>query len=163
MISLAVSAADTPGELGTLANLEQHNRQQLKFLDIHDDALAQALGSPLPQSIQPPQTYAGPARIIVPTVRTLVNKGEALTLKVIVLDQVGQVHDLPSVSLFWRPMGTGAFRQIDAHHIARAVYKVVLPPARTDLEYYLRAETSSGRDLLWPPTAPSLNQTVVER
>ena len=32
-------------------------------------------------------TYAGAARIIVPTVRTQINKGEALHLKVIVLDR----------------------------------------------------------------------------
>jgi hypothetical protein len=91
-------------------------------------------------------------------VRTQANKGEALKLKVIALDR----QPVKSVVLFWRPMGNGSFRKVDAKHVARTVYKVALPAAGTDLEYYLRAETADGKDLLWPATAPSLNQTVVE-
>ena len=37
MLSRLIAATDTPGELGTIANLEQHNRKQMRFLDFHDE------------------------------------------------------------------------------------------------------------------------------
>ena len=56
-----------------------------------------------------------------------------------------------------RPLGQGSWRQTPATHVARAVYKADLPAARDDFEYYITA----GDSLVWPATAPRLNQTVV--
>ena len=145
MLTHQIAATDTPGELGTLANLEQHNRVLRKFLGASGVALA--------------KTYAGPARLIVPTVRTLVDRGEALKLKVIAIDK----PPVKSVVLFWRPLGPGSFRKIDARHAARAVYNVALPAASGDFEYYFQAEFADGKELAWLATAPGLNQTVVVR
>lgn len=44
---------------------------------------------------------------------------------------------------------------------ARAVYEAKLPLAQDDFEYYVSAETAGGNQLIWPATAPQLNQTVV--
>jgi len=159
LIRFQIAAVDTPGELGTLANLEEHNRAFLQFLGAHDGELAMALGSPLPGAIEPSKQYEGPARIIVPTVRTLVPKGETLALKVFILDR----NPADRASLFYRPMGRGAYREIPVSHVARAVYTATIPPVAEDLEYYIRAETSTGQELVWPAMAPALAQTVVVR
>jgi hypothetical protein len=159
MIWFQVAAADTPGELGTLANLEQHNRTMLQFLGIHDTALARALGSPLPASVGLSHSYSGPVRITLPTVRTLASQGETLQLPVLVLDE----RPARSATVYWRPIGEGALHQVEVKHLSRAVYQAVLPAIQTDVEYYVEVETAAGKKLVWPPTAPALNQTVVVR
>ena len=156
MIGWQVAATDTPGELGTLANLEQHSRVQLKFLTEHDAELEKIAGEPLPDDINLSKAYTGPARLNVPTVRTLAAKNEWLKLKVFALDQ----QPMAGVKLFWRPLGTGAFEAMPLKREARAVYTATLT-AKADLEYYIQAETSSGAKLVWPATAPQLNQTVL--
>ena len=115
------------------------------------------MGEPLPTTAQPGNVYKGPSRLIVPTLRNQVAPGESLSLKVMLLD------NLParSVALFWRPLGQGEFRKLDLKNVARAVYNVVLPPAETSFEYYLEAVTAADQKLLWPPTAPQLNQSAV--
>jgi hypothetical protein len=157
MLGCQVAATDTPGELGTIVNLEQHNRVHQKFLATYDKELAAALGAPLPAAAEPARAYAGPGRIIVPTVRGLVHQGEALKLRVIALD------DAPAgqVELHWRPLGGGSFATVAAQHMGRAVYAVTLPPADRDLEYYVSAVTAAGRRLVWPATAPEICQTVI--
>jgi hypothetical protein len=42
-----------------------------------------------------------------------------------------------------------------------SVDAVSFPALDDDIEYYLRAETASGQTLVWPTTAPEMNQTVV--
>jgi hypothetical protein len=119
--------------------------------------LEAALGRPLPDDAKPSKAYSGPPRLIVPTVRSLAVSGEALRLKVIALDK----QPVKSVTLCRRPLGRGDFQRIAAEHVARAVYAVVVPPLTGDIEYYLESEAADGRKLIWPATAPDLNQTVV--
>ena len=146
-----LAAVDTPGEMGTVANLEQHSRKNLKFLSAHDDLLKEQLGD-LPKEVEPSAAYAGAGRIIVPTVRTQVSKGEALVLRVIVLDK-----DLPkSVSVNWRPLGKGELHQIEMKNVGRATYEAKLPGAKESFEYCVTADK-----LVWPATAPEICQTVV--
>jgi hypothetical protein len=159
MMAFQMAAADTPGELGTLANLEQHSRGTLKFLSAHDDEIVKALGKPLPQSAEPAKVYAGPSRIIVPAARTLVGKGEALNIKVIAIDK----QPVKTASAFWRPLGGNSFHEVAVTHVGRAVYMLSLPPVESDIEYYIQVETATGTKLTWPATAPSLNQTCVVR
>jgi hypothetical protein len=85
MMSCQVAAADTPGDLGTICNLEQHNRRHQKFIEKHDPDLAAALGAPLPADAAPGLAYRGPARIVVPTLRSQAAPGEPLSIKVILL------------------------------------------------------------------------------
>jgi hypothetical protein len=156
MIGWQVVATDTPGELGTLANLEQHTRVQLKFLTEHDAELEKLAGEPLPAELALSKAYTGPARLTVPTARTLATKNEWLKLKAFALD----AKPMASVKLLWRPLGTGAFEEVPLKREARAVYFTTLK-AKADLEYYVQAETAAGQKLLWPATAPQINQTVL--
>ncbi len=157
MMAYQLSAVDTPGEMGTVANIEQHSRGTLKFLNAQDELLTQALGSALPQETEVSKAYTGAARIIVPTVRTQVNRGESLSPRVILLDEA-----LPkSVTLHCRPLGKGDFSKRILRNIGRATYEAGLPPAEGSFEYYITAETSDGRTLTWPATAPKIAQTVV--
>lgn len=157
-ITLQLSVVSTPGEMGTIANLEQHVRRNNAFLSLHDELLTGLLDGGLPPEAEPSRRYAGPPRIIVPTVRSDIGAGESLQLTVIVLDDEAPRQ----AQLHWRPLGRGAFRTLDLAHRARAVYEVMLPPAEGDcLEYFITATTAGGNGLIWPPTAPAISQTVI--
>ena len=155
-----LAVVSTPGELGTVSNLEQHVRKQLKFLSAHDEELSKALGQPLPAEVTLSGEYRGPARIIVPTVRTQVAKGESLALRVIVL---ASAEGAAQGALCWRPLGRGQFQRVPLAHVARGVHRVELPAAAdggTAVEYYIEAEAGAAK-IVWPASAPALNQTVV--
>ena len=154
MLTFQLAATDTPGELGTLANLEQHSRVFLKFLTAHDEAITNAIGAPLPVEVELAKTYAGPPRIIVPTVRTQITQGETLTVNAIVLASA-QPDEL---ILHWRRLGEREFSRNRMSHVARGVYRGVLSPetSKEDFEYYIEAGS-----LRFPATAPEINQTVV--
>ncbi|MHC4248796.1 MAG: malectin domain-containing carbohydrate-binding protein [Planctomycetota bacterium] len=164
MMTHQLAATDTPGELGTVANLEQHTRRRLKLLSAHDAKLAKALGGPLPTEVAPSGDYGGPARIIVPTVRSLVAPGEALSLKVILLAPAKvQAGGNPSGTLLWRALGAGEFSRVPLVHVDRAVHRAKLPPVpegAIGIEYYLEARCG-GDALVWPATAPGLCPTLV--
>ena len=158
LITLQLAVTDTPGAMGTVANLEQHNYRRLHVVDAHDAKLAAALGEALPDEATPTRQYLGRPRIIVPTVRSRLDAGEKLTLKVVVLDNA-PAH---AAALHFRAMGKGEYKQVPLTHVARGVYKVTLPPARdTAIEYYVTARTAKGDSLVWPATAPELSQTIV--
>ncbi|MHC4201407.1 MAG: malectin domain-containing carbohydrate-binding protein, partial [Planctomycetota bacterium] len=157
LMTLQTAIVRTPGELGTIANLEHQTRRRAGFVEGRDAALVKALGKPLPPEAAPGQVYTGPAQLILPTVRSLVVRGERLKLKIIALDR-GEVK---SAIVHLRPLGRGDWRAVPAKHLGRAVHEVALPPAHEDFEYRLTAETSSGEPLVWPATAPRINQTVV--
>lgn len=157
LMSLQTAIVSTPGELGTLANLEQHSRKESRFLDAHDTALARALDRPLPPEANPSPRYEGPSRLIVPTVRTTLRAGEALTLKIIVLDNETPRH----VRLRYRPLGRGRWHESPVQAIGRGVHSVTLPSATEDFEYHVTAKTAGGANLVWPATAPQRSQTVV--
>lgn len=159
LITLQVAATTTPGELGTLANLEQHNRVFLHFLDAHDAWLAAQSGGSLPDATRLSMEYAGPPRLTVPTVRTLLSRGETLLVKAWAID----ARPVSQVAVYWRPLGAGAYRRLAARPLGRAVYAASLPPAAADLEYYVECRTASGAKLVWPATAPGLAQTAVVR
>jgi len=104
-----------------------------------------------------PNTYELEPRIIVPTLRGSVSKDEALRLTFIVL----QEQQPAEVTLLWRPLGTGTFFKIPAQRKARATYHVTLPRAEESFEYRIEAKPADGKTILWPATAPAMNQTVV--
>jgi hypothetical protein len=158
MMTLQLAVVSTPGEMGTIANLEQHVRRNREFLTLHDAALLNLLGRPLPGDVAPTLLYLGKPRLIVPTVRGDVKEGESLALRIIVLDNEPPEH----LVLHWRELGDGVYHEAMPGHLARGVYTATLPPTRgLALEYYIEAETAGGERLLWPPTAPQRGQTVV--
>jgi hypothetical protein len=93
----------------------------------------------------------------VTTVRSIVAKDEALMLKIIALDN----QSVKSLSVKVRPFGSTIWLTVPSRHLARAVHEATLPPAQDDFEYYITAETAAGQTLVWPATAPDLNQSVI--
>ncbi len=157
MMRLQLATVDTPGEMGTVANLEQHTRNTLKFLTDCDELITQAQGAGLPPEAEVSKSYLGTARIVVPTVRTLIDKGESLRIKAMVLDK-----GLPQVlEVCWRPLGKGTYNRIRMRSIGRATYEAKLPSAESSFEYYIDMKTVDGGRLVWPASAPEISQTVV--
>ena len=151
-----LATVSTPGELGTVANWNQHNLPGL--LRNPGEELARILGEPLPANAQLTQSYHGPTRIIVPTTRTSLAADEALTLKVIILSEAPP----RAATLCWRKLGERRFAKIPLRLVARGVYSVQVPAsAKDDFEYYIQAEPERGQPVYFPATAPRLNQTVV--
>jgi hypothetical protein len=156
MMTLAIQTADTWGGIGVVMGQELMNRGEINRLECHDPALRAALGGELPASALPWLEYRGTPRLFAVTKRSVVDRGEALSLKIIALDKA----PVKSVTVRVRPFG-GAWQAIPATHLGRAVYEAKLPPPQDDFEYHITAETAGGQQLVWPATAPSLNQTVV--
>jgi hypothetical protein len=142
------------GEMGTIANWEQHLLPD--SMEKPGEELKKLLGVELPTEAQLSKAYDGPPRLIVPTIRTSILVGEHSKLKVIILAQ-----NPPQEALFyWRELGQGDFRAVPLRKLARSVYTVDVPAMMTDIEYYLKARVGE-QDLLFPSTAPELNQTIV--
>ncbi len=153
-----LATVSNPGELGTVANWDQHLLPGL--LTKPGEELAKILGEELPADAQPSKTYRGPTRVIVPTVRTSVQPGEGLSLKVIILSE----KPLREAALYSRPMGQGQFVRISLVHVARGVYSAKLPQASAGdagLEYYIQVVPEGGEPAVFPATAPAINQTLV--
>jgi hypothetical protein len=104
-----------------------------------------------------PKEYQGAPRLFVPCVRSVLNKDETLTLKLIALDQ----QPVKFVSVRVRLLGKGAWQTIAAKQVARAVCHAQLTGFTDDFEYFVEAQTQGGQTLRWPATAPEINQTVV--
>ncbi len=155
---LLLATVTTTGGMGTVANWQQHLLPSL--LTEPGKELAAILGEDLPADAMPPDACEGSARIVVPTVRNVLMADEDLTLKVILLNGAGTEGG----SLRWRPLGRGNFSQTPLKHVARNVYTVTVPTAPLrgqDFEYYIEAKSSGADPLVFPATAPRLNQTVV--
>ncbi len=159
MVTFLLATVGTSGEMGTIANLEQHSLANQELLTRHDRALSVILGQPVPP-IDPGRDYRGPSHIIVPAKRTLLETNEDLDLKVIVLSQSA----VKNVALFWRPLGQkGDYQTVEATHVARGVYHVKIPAAAIhgqDFDYYVQAALES-ETVKYPVTAPVLNHSVV--
>ena len=153
-----LATVNTPGAMGNVTNWQQHLIPTL--LTQPGEELAKILGDDLPENAMPSTQYLGRPRMFVPTVRSMLMVGEDLKLKVIILAQ-NQPKD---AALFWRPMGRGKFSRIPLTHIARGIYSAVIDAGRikqTDIEYHIKAGSTDGPTLTFPPAAPHINQTVV--
>ena len=152
-----LGTVSTVGEMGTVANWEQHNLPAL--IEKPGAELARILGENLPADALLTKDYRGPVRIIVPAKRTSVAPAESLILKVIILAPAPP----RSATLHWRPLGPGEFHSIALQHVDRGVYTAPLPTAveGRDYEYYVAVQSSEGAAVCYPSTAPNVNQTVV--
>lgn len=154
-----LDTANTYGGMATVINWEHSPHYRLAVLEKTGQQLAEALGESLPPDARPTTDYFGRPRLFVPTVRTSLVAGESLRLKVIIL------ADRPpkQATLLWRTMGRGDYQRTPLKHVSRAVYTVSIPPdaTRSDLEWYVESVTADDQALRYPPTAPTLPQTVV--
>jgi hypothetical protein len=142
------------GEMGTIANWEQHLLPGA--LEKPGEELKKILGTELPADARMSQTYEGPLRIIVPSLRTALEAGEPLRLKVMILSQ----RQPEQAVLRWREMGKGDYQEAPLERVDRGVYLVSLASSDKDLEYYLKVR-ADGQEVHYPATAPELSQTVV--
>jgi len=137
-----LATVSSTGELGTIANWEQHIRPDL--IDKPGAELEKLLGKPLPPEASLSAAYRGPLRIIVPAARTSFQPAEPFSLRILVLAQA-----VPrSVTVYWRKMGRGLWQTIKAEHVARGVYRARFP-------------MEASRAVLWPETAPAIPHTLV--
>ena len=158
----AISSVATPGDLATVANLHQHFPEDLTALD---RTLETVLGKRLSPEAGRNEAYEGPGRIIVPTLRTAIESGEGLCLKVMIMSSgAGRADEtLPTGSLFWRPLGKGDFNEIPLVHVARRVYQAKLPAPRPVLRQsnIIFRQIAAGKPSIFQQRRPMLNQTVV--
>jgi hypothetical protein len=145
----------TRGEMGTVANWQQHVLPRVFEAPARE--IAQALGRDLPEDARLAGAYRGPERLVVPTVRTSLEPGEPLRLEAIVLG------DAParSVTLRWRPMGAGSWSDLPFAPVARGVWRARLAPRSGDFEYVIEAESNRGTALRFPAAGTDSPQTVV--
>lgn len=149
-----LASVSNPGELGTIANWEQHLLPGA--WEKPGEELSGILGGPLPVEAELGREYAGPARVFVPVARTSREAGETLAFKVLILAK----GEPEKAELRWRALGAGKFEAASLEKVARGVWRAVCPAEDSDLEYYVSVRVD-GRDLVWPPAAPDLPQTVV--
>jgi Malectin domain/Glycosyl hydrolase family 67 N-terminus len=153
-----LALVSNPGELGTVANWDQHLLPDL--LTKPGEELAKVVGEPLPEEALVPKAYRGLTRVIVPTVRSSAATGESLSLKVIILAKKSPRQALVQ----WRPIGAGKFKKVPLHHQARGVYSAQLPSEaaqETAFEYNVWVIDADGKPVFFPASAPAINQTVV--
>ena len=152
-----LATVTTNGAMGNITNWQQHIMP--KLLTEPSQELAKILGEGLPADAIPSNQYLGPLRIIVPTMRTSLNNGEDLKLKVIILSQ----NRIEDAALYWRAMGKGTYNRMPLKHIARGVYSVMIPAnqIKEDIEYYVRARATDSQQITFPASAPHINQTII--
>jgi hypothetical protein len=149
-----LATVSTTGELGTIANWEQHLLPGA--WERPEAELAALAGGRLPAGLALSTAYNGLARIVVPAVRSSLEAGEALSLRALVLSKVPP----SSVELAWRPLGRGPFRRLPFRHQARGVFTAVLPAPPGSIEYYVEAK-AGAETAIFPATAPALCQSVI--
>jgi hypothetical protein len=150
-----LATVTNPGEMGNVANWQQQTLPVLLAKPGHE--LAKLLGGDLPAEAMPSKQYIGEPRLFLREVRTSLAVGEPLKLTVIILG--GQPDN---AILSWRRLGDGKYAKMPLEHMARGTYTATLPAEAIhgDFEYSIQA-TVGGASLSFPPTAPTIQQTVV--
>ena len=162
MVPLAASVMEhlygtvsTRGELGTVANWQQHVLPRVFEQPARE--IERALGRELPADARLGRTYVGPERLVVPTDRTALEPGEPLRLEAIVLGGA----PAGSVQLAWRPMGAGAWTTVPFVPAGRGVFRVSVPSPGGDFEYAVEAVSPSSRALRVPAGGRDAPRTVI--
>lgn len=159
MVTHLLQTVSTTGEMGTIANLEQHNMQQMRYLVRYDSLLSASSGE-LVQPVQLTKEYKGQSRLILTTKRTLLHPGEDLNFRVRVLSS----DKISDVSIFWKSLGSDTtFKQKQIECEAANVYKLNLPAnsfQSQSMEYYIIAKLASGQTIKYP-AGKNTTQTLV--
>lgn len=148
--------ASTPGDLGTIANWEQH----LLTYDVDSQAarIEKLLGRKLPPEALPSVEILNTKKLMVPTVRTVLKPGEDLEITMIVygFTPVDALVD-------FRPLGNPNYNNVPFRLVKNGVYKAVIPASLItgDFEYHIMTGNSDPAVSLWPATAGKMDQTVV--
>lgn len=147
-------------ELGSIANLEQHNLLTLNRLNAYDSLLSGILRKDLPSSTNLNMNYEGPSRLILQAPISILGKDSDLYLKVRVLSR----NKVKSLKLYWKELGEKIYKSDDFRNIARDVFEVSLDKFSInhhDLEYYVEAILDNDEIIQYPATAGKINQTII--
>jgi hypothetical protein len=151
-----VAYASTPGDLGTITNWEQ---QLIPFnVDGQAVRIEKVTGRPLPPEALPSTAALKTKKVMVPTVRTHIQKGESLPLKLILYGM-----EPSKAVLRLRLLGTYTENEVEFTRLDRGVFRAEIPAAMIpdDFEYYILVREKNSNEYLWPATAPKMWQTVV--
>jgi hypothetical protein len=158
MMTLFLSTVSTISEIGTVADLELYNLNNISLFTKCDSSIIKITGQSLPER-EYWKEYRGPSRLIVPTKRSIIEQDENLKIKVIVLSK----NKVKDGFIFWKPLYGSTFNRQPLEHVSRSVYSATISGIdmnRADFEYYIKVNTE-GETLVYPSTAPDINQTVV--
>jgi len=148
--------ASTPGDLGTIANWEQH----LLTYNVGGQAarIEKVTGQKLPPEALPSVDQLKIKKVIVPTVRTVLGKGEDFEITLIVY---GFQPDNPILD--FRPLGNPNYNNVPFKLVKNGVYKAILPASMItgDFEYHINTGASDPSVSVWPATSGRMDQTVV--
>jgi len=148
--------ASTPGDLGTIANWEQH---LLTYnVDGHAKRIEKITGRKLSPEALPSAEPLQIKKVLVPTVRTLLEPGENFEVTLIVY---GFVPTDPLLD--FRPLGSPNYNNVPFRLVNNGVYKAVIPASQItgDFEYHIMTGSSDPALSKWPATAGKMDQTVV--
>jgi len=158
MYNYLLAKVNTPGGLGTIANLELHNLQGLKMLTKNDSLYQTILQGTLPE-VQFQKTYTGKSRIIVPAKRTVIESNEDFNLKVTILSK----NKVKEGKLFYSELGKNSFIPVEFKNMARSVYSVTISKNelnKMDFEYYIEFYLENEK-IVYPSGAPDNTRTVI--
>lgn len=142
----------TYGDMGVLANIQQ--RSVVPILEDCQNKLGKWYAE-LPKLKD--QVLETASKLVVPTVRTSLKKGESLRLKVIVL---GGSENAPAI--YFRKLGDSKYKEKSFENLARWVYYVEIPAdeLQTDFEYHICLK-HKNKTLEFPHSSICKNQTVI--
>jgi hypothetical protein len=148
--------ASTPGDLGTIANWEQH----LLTYNVDSQAarIEKLVGRKLPPEALPSADPLKIRKVMVPTVRTILQQGEDLEVTMIVYGFT------PTEALVdYKPLGNPNYNNVPFRQVKNGVYKAVIPAALItgDFEYHIMTGDSDPATSKWPATSGKMDQTVV--
>jgi hypothetical protein len=157
MTRILLAKITTNGELGSLANLEMHNKQTLNLLNRHDVFLRE-LEIDLSSFGSPTFKFQGETRIIATTNQSILENGKDFYMRIRVLSESSDL----SGKLKWRSLGKGQYKELPLNRMARNVFEVNIPGSdiSEDFEYFIEVD-DSRKTIVYPVTSGNINQTVV--
>ncbi len=155
-LTFLLAYASTPGDLGTVANWEQH---LLTYnVEGHEKRIEKITGRTLPPEAVPSNEMLKIQKVMVPTARTQIRSGESLPVKLILYG-----IDPQTAVVRYRLLGTDKYSEAVFAPVGRGVYGAEIPAnaLTDDFEYYISISAKGGKQYSWPATAPAMNQTVI--
>ncbi len=151
-----MSYLSTPGDLGTVANWQQHIANL--YIEGGAQRLQNILGDSLPHACWPTSDTLPLKRVIIPTVRTSLEADESLHLTILLPGIVPQ-----EALVRYRLLGQGPYLEEPILHGSRAVYHAILSHDLVpgSFEYFIEVKDADGTLYRWPSTAGRINQTVI--
>lgn len=148
-----ISALSTWGGLGNITNWQQHNIEGQIMPQIRK--ITKITGDSAWIKDLFPANIPEISRIIVPSPQTIVREGDDYHLRVICFNVRPS-----SAKIFWRKLGDRDYMQADLRQISGTWLSATIPSGEIsgDFEYYIKV--NSGRDFIFPASAPDINMAV---